>query len=88
MDQLQDQEVNTMKCVFCGGNMVKSKVTFSYEEEEKHLIVEHVPAEVCNECGEKVFSAEVTDELLRFANNEFPPARKIEVPVYDFATNQ
>jgi len=25
---------------------------------------------------------------LRFAGNEFKPARKIEVPVYDFAANQ
>jgi YgiT-type zinc finger domain-containing protein len=77
-----------MKCVFCGGNVVKSKVTFTYEEGERHLIIEHVPAEICNSCGEKMYSPEVTDELLRFAMNEFKPVRKIEVPVYDFAANQ
>ena len=52
MDRLQDKEVNAMKCVFCGGNMVKSKVTFTYEEDKKHIIIEHVPAEVCTRCGE------------------------------------
>ena len=88
MGRLQDKEVHIMKCVFCGGSMVKSKVTFTYEEDEKHLIIEHVPAEVCKMCGEKMYSPEVTDELLRFARNEFKPARKIEVPVYDFAVNQ
>lgn len=88
MGRLQDKEVNAMKCVFCGGNVVKSEVTFTYEEDEKRLFIEHVPAEVCKRCGEKMYSPEVTDELLRFARSEFKPARKIEVPVYDFAANQ
>lgn len=77
-----------MKCVFCGGKVVETKVTFTYEEEDKYLIVEHVPAEVCQKCGEKMYSPEVTDELLRFARHEFKPSRRIEVPVYDFAMNQ
>ena len=88
MGRLEEKEVNAMKCVFCGGNVVKSEVTFTYEEDEKRLFIEHVPAEVCKRCGEKMYSPEVTDELLRFARSEFKPARKIEVPVYDFAANQ
>jgi HTH-type transcriptional regulator/antitoxin MqsA len=74
-----------VKCVFCGGKVVKTNVTFTYEEDDKYLIIEHVPAEVC---GEKMYSPEVTDELLRFARHEIKPARRIEVPVYDFAMNQ
>jgi YgiT-type zinc finger domain-containing protein len=77
-----------VKCVFCGGKVVKTNVTFTYEEDDKYLIIENVPAEVCTKCGEKMYSPEVTDELLRFARNEFKPARRIEVPVYDFAMNQ
>jgi YgiT-type zinc finger domain-containing protein len=85
---LQGKEVNEMKCVFCGGTVVKREVTFTYEEDDKYLIVEHVPAEVCTRCGEKTYSPEVTDGLLRFARKEVKPARKIEVPVYDYAANQ
>jgi HTH-type transcriptional regulator/antitoxin MqsA len=77
-----------VKCVFCGGKVVKTNVTFTYEEDDKYLIIEHVPAEVCTKCGEKMYSPGVTDELLRFARSEFKPARRIEVPVYDFAMNQ
>jgi HTH-type transcriptional regulator/antitoxin MqsA len=77
-----------MKCVFCGGKVVKKEVTFTYEEDDKYLIVEHVPAEVCTRCGEKMYTPEVTDELLRFARKESKPVRKVEVPVYDFAMNQ
>lgn len=74
-----------MRCVFCGGRVEKRTVTSSYEEEDKHLLVEHVPAEVCDKCGEKTYSPEVVDELLRFAKDEVKPVKIIEVPVFDFA---
>jgi YgiT-type zinc finger domain-containing protein len=74
-----------MRCVFCGGETKKMTVTFSYEEEGKHFLVENVPAEVCERCREKTYTPEVTDELLKFAKEQFRPARKVEVPVFDFA---
>jgi len=73
------------RCVFCGGRVESKMVTFSYEDDDKHLLVEHVPAEVCDKCGEKTYSPDVADELLRFAGNEFSPVKVIEVPVYDYA---
>ena len=77
-----------MKCVFCGGEVERRYVTFTYDEDGKYLIIEHVPAEVCVKCGEKTYSPEVTDELLRLAHEKVAPVRKIEVPVYEFAANQ
>ena len=60
-----------MKCVFYGGETKKMLVTFSYEEEDRYFLVEHVPAEVCERCGEKTYSPDVTDELLKFAKDKF-----------------
>ena len=74
-----------MKCVFCGGVTTQTRATFSFEEEGKYFFVEHVPAEVCERCGEKTYSPDVTDELLKFAKDEFRPVKKLEVPVFDFA---
>jgi len=76
-----------MQCPFCGGEPVKEIVTFTYEEEDKYLFIEHVPADVCVRCGEKMYAPEVTDELLKIARKELKPARKIEVPVYEFVMN-
>lgn len=73
-----------MNCVFCGGKVEEKDVTFIYEESDKYIIVENVPAEVCTKCGEKTYSPKVTDELLRFAKDEFPPVKTIEVPVFNF----
>ena len=60
-------------------------VTFSYEEGGGYFLVEHVLAEVCERCGEKTYSPEVTDELLKFSKRKFKPVKKLEVPVFDFA---
>ncbi len=74
-----------MKCAFCGNNMKKEDVTFVYDECDDYLVVEHVPAEVCTKCGERTYSPEVTDELLKFARKEFKPIKTINVPVFDFS---
>lgn len=76
-----------MRCPFCGGEAVKEIVTFSCEEENKYIFIEHVPADVCERCGEKMYAPEVTDELLKIARKQLKPARSIEVPVYEFVMN-
>ncbi len=73
-----------MKCIFCGGSMAKKDVIFHYEDDNKYLFIENVPAEVCNSCGEKTYSPDVTDKLLRYSKKQFKPSKTIEVPVYSF----
>ncbi len=73
------------KCVFCGGKVVQELVTFVYEDDEKYFFVEHVPAEVCTKCGERTYSPEVTEDILKFAKRKFKPMKTVEVPVFDFA---
>ncbi len=74
-----------MKCSFCGGKLKQDFVTFRYEDQETHIIVEHVPADVCSGCGEKLFSPEVTDTLFQLKKKQTEPVRILQVPVYDFA---
>jgi YgiT-type zinc finger domain-containing protein len=74
-----------VRCVFCGGKLENRRVNFTHEQNGKYLVVENVPAEVCTKCGEKVYSPEVTENLLSFARQEFKPVKKVMVPVFDFA---
>ncbi len=74
-----------MRCVFCGGPMRSDTVTFSFEDEDAYVLVEHVPAEVCGHCGEKVYTPEVTDALLEIAGRKPEPVKVLSIPVYDFA---
>ncbi len=45
-----------MNCAFCGGELKKTTVTFSHEEDETYILVKHVPAEVCPKAGERSIS--------------------------------
>jgi HTH-type transcriptional regulator/antitoxin MqsA len=74
-----------MRCVFCGGTVEKKMVTFIYDEDDRYVVVENVPAEQCTKCGEKTYSPEVTDELLKFAKDDVKPEKFIRIPVHDFA---
>lgn len=74
-----------MKCVFCGGKVEAKMITLSYEKDDKYHLVENVPAEVCTNCGEKMYSPEIIDELLKFAHDEFKPVKTGEVSIFDFA---
>ena len=51
-----------MKCVFCGGETKKMLVTFSYEEEDRYFLVEHVPAEVCDRAGREKLDRDISDK--------------------------
>jgi HTH-type transcriptional regulator / antitoxin MqsA len=74
-----------MKCVFCGRMTNETLATFTYEDKDRVLLVEHVPAEVCGRCGEKTYTPQVAEDLMRFAREEFKSVKTLEVPVYDFA---
>ena len=77
-----------MKCVFCGGKVEKTNVTFVYEDPENYIMVENVPAEVCSHCGEKTYSHKVTEELIRIAKHKFQPKKTINIPVFDFSDKE
>ncbi len=74
-----------MQCVFCGGELEHKKTTFIYDRNGDYLAVENVPAEVCTRCGEKTYSPEVTDELLKYSRKKSKPIKTIQMPVFDFA---
>ena len=59
-----------MKCTFCGGELKKTTVTFSYEEDEIYILVEHVPAEEHREEHRDVVSL-----LLYSCESGVPPRR-------------
>ena len=74
-----------MRCVFWGGNVVSKNVTFIHEQDDKLLVIRDVPAQVCAACGERTYSPEITDEIMKFAQHSFEPVKLVQVPVFDYA---
>ncbi len=64
---------------------VEQKVTYSLELDGKFILVEHVPARVYVETGERFFSPEVVERLQKIVSEHRLPTRTIETPVFEFA---
>ncbi len=62
-----------------------AKVTYTLEMNEKFIIVENVPARVCEETGEQFFSPATVERLQQTVWGHESPKRIIETPVYEFA---
>jgi len=63
-----------MVCPLCKGKMIKGKIHLPYEmDEEIFLVVRHVPALVCERCGESFVEIEVVrivEKLLATAKRD------------------
>jgi YgiT-type zinc finger domain-containing protein len=80
-----------MKCCFCGGQTEEEIVTDLYTEGNLYVAVENVPADVCQQCGERYYSPEVMKMLLALTEEMRehaavgPRGRRTELAVCDFA---
>lgn len=54
--------------------MLEREVTYTLEMNGKFLIVEHVPARVCTETGEQLFSPETVGRLQKTVWSKKDPA--------------
>lgn len=75
-----------MKCEVCGtGEREDKLIRYSLSLGDRFVVVEHVPAMVCNRCGETTLTPEVVERLQKTVSTTRTPDRTIETPVYDFA---
>ncbi len=72
-----------MKCVVCRHGVTRAGVTtVAFHEGRWTLVVNEVPAEVCENCGEAYIAEEVTSRLLEMANEA--RRTKVQVLVRDY----
>lgn len=77
-------------CNFCGNKNFRSKhVEYIYKHNGQFLVVENVPGEECEYCGEQYFKAEVLKKIEKDFLDIYSKRKKlrkqIEVPVEEFA---
>lgn len=72
------------KCYLCGGKTERKLITAENWRGDKLVLVENVPAWVCENCGEAYPDGEVCMELDRMWDSPPPLDRKMEVPPYSY----
>jgi YgiT-type zinc finger domain-containing protein len=73
-------------CYFCKGKVRKQTIQHVYHWGEKLFILEDVPAEVCQQCGETYFEPEVLEAMDKLASGEIKPKDTLPVPVFSLAS--
>jgi YgiT-type zinc finger domain-containing protein len=76
-------------CNFCGNrNFTEKRVQYIYRREEKLLLVNNVPCEECEYCGEQYFKAEVLKKIEKdygeIYNFGKKAKKRMTVPVEEF----
>jgi YgiT-type zinc finger domain-containing protein len=66
-------------------HLMERLVTYTIERDGELVIVEHVPARVNVETGERLFSPDTVRRLQRIVWERGTPTRTIQTPVFDFA---
>lgn len=77
-----------MVCYFCGGNTEPAIVTDLHAGGGAYVAIENVPAGVCRQCGERYYSAFVTQRLLeltRAAHGSVAAGSRAQFIVQNFA---
>jgi YgiT-type zinc finger domain-containing protein len=62
--------------------MAAKTITADLRIGDKLLVVEEVPAIVCDHCGERIFTPAVTKKLQVLAKRRRKPPRTLKVPVF------
>jgi len=73
------------ECYFCKGNVKTDRITHIHRWGKQVIILEDVPADVCQQCGEVYFGPDVLHAMDRVAAGKQKPKRELSVPVYSFS---
>lgn len=73
------------KCHVCGNTAAKSEfVSEVFTLDDRRVLVEHIPAQVCERCGEPVFARETTEQIRRLVHGA-RPAKTVPLDVFALA---
>ena len=74
------------RCHICGKSESRQEfVSEVFDIDGKAVRVENVPATVCAQCGEPVFSRETTEKVRRMVHGEGKPVKSVQMDVFAFS---
>ena len=52
-----------MKCLYCQGTLIRKSVSYTATRKGYHLIIDQVPAWVCEQCGEPLYEEDTVEAI-------------------------
>ena len=72
------------KCPLCKGRLERKIVSYTQPYEGKLYVIEHVPADVCQQCGEIVLEPSTAKKIQNLVWSGKPKG-SLQLPVFDLA---
>ncbi len=73
------------RCNVCGsGQAHQELVEELFMIDGKPVLVQNIPARVCDRCGDETFSRETTEKVRRMVHGEAQPLRSVRMDVLAF----
>lgn len=77
--------MSEQRCMYCQGHLELRRVTRVQHYQGRWVVIENLPALVCQQCGERYYTPEVHDLVVALASGASAPARVEMLEVYDAA---
>jgi len=75
-----------MKCMICKhGETNKGTTSVTLEKDSSTIVFKEVPAQICDNCGEKYIDESTTKELLNKARNIVQNGVEVDIRKYTIA---
>lgn len=52
-----------LECIHCHGTLERGHTSYTANRKGHHLIIDHVPAWICKQCGEALFDEETVEAI-------------------------
>jgi YgiT-type zinc finger domain-containing protein len=86
MDRLSNKEIAMFRCHVCGNTSAKPGfVSEVFTIDGRRVLVERIPAQICERCGEATFSRETTERIRRLVHGEGQPSKTVRLDVFALA---
>jgi YgiT-type zinc finger domain-containing protein len=83
MDGLPDPEISMFQCHICGNKSAQNEfVSEVFLIEGRRVLVEHIPAEVCERCGEATFASDTAELVRRLIRGGAHPTKTETMDVF------
>lgn len=72
-------------CYYCGGEIISQRQDVDFRWGEELVVVKDVPVLICNQCGEKYYSARISEKLDGIVARRKKAKEFLKIPVFKWS---